>query len=76
MASAYSVNEIKGWSRATAMHLALAMMDATGNMDTYLDYLKSNDKFSSFQTQTANFLEIPDDKDEVDINRGSSASYY
>eukprot|EP00439_Symbiodinium_sp_Y106_P052814 s7054_g7.t1 len=71
VADAYSVNEIKGWSRATAMHVALAMMDATGHMDAYLDYLKSNDKFSNFQTQSANFLHIPDDKDEVDVNRGS-----
>ena len=56
------------------MLVVLALMDATNSMDAYITYLRNNGKFEMFQTQTANYLEIPDDKDEVDINRGSSAS--
>ena len=70
IAPAFSVNEVKGWSRATAMHIALAAVDAIGSMDAYVEYLQKNGKFHTYQTQSANFIELPEGMDEVDMNRG------
>ena len=68
-ADAYSVHEIKGWSRACAMHLVIAAMTSIDMLDEYKTYL--GDKIVHFQTQQANYMGIlPEGKDEIDINRG------
>ena len=69
LADAYSLHEIKGWSRACAMNVAVMAINALGVMDDYKAFL--GPKITNFQTQQANFLgALPEGKDEIDINRG------
>ena len=69
VAKAYSVHEIKGWSRACAMHLTIFGVKELGLLDDYKKFL--GPKLINFQTQKANYMAIlPEGKDEVDINRG------
>ena len=52
------------------MHLAVALIEQVGATEEYLNYLKNSNRLRTFQTQVANYMQLPDGKDEVDINRG------
>ena len=55
----------------TAMYIAVAAAQKAGILDDYIAFLKSCDKLRNFQTQVANYMNIPEGKDEIDINRGN-----
>ena len=65
LAAAYSVHEIKGWTRAVAMHLTLLCVEKAGAMDVFLEDTK---KKETFATQQGNYMFLPED--EVGVNRG------
>ena len=67
---AFSVHEVKGWSRAVAMHVALVCVEEAGIMDEYLKFLDANGYFVNYQTQMANYITLGEGQDEVDLNRG------
>ncbi|CAE7226915.1 unnamed protein product [Symbiodinium microadriaticum] len=69
LAPAFSVHEIKGWTRVTAMYIAVAAAETAGILDDYVGFLKATGKLHNFQTQVANYMNIPEGKDEIDINR-------
>ena len=53
------------------MYIAVAAAETAGILDDYVGFLKATGKLHNFQTQVANYMNIPEGKDEIDINRGN-----
>ena len=76
LAPAFSVHEVKGWSRVLAMNIGMMCVDLAKVTDQYLDFVKADERrFQAYQCQVANYISMNDGKDEVDLNRGRAELY-
>lgn len=58
------------------MYIAVAAAEKAGILDDYIGFLTSMGGLHAFQTQRANYMNIPEGKDEIDINRGNLPKKY